>query len=866
MLHLRSLLDRTDARFGLIHKFLWDRYRAVRQDLYVQGMHDEFAISVYEEIVRFHIMCEHELCDQDQSVVDMEGFNSHLNIEQMNKALISLSDMYERQTEAGSPCQTEAEFRAYHLLSLMAQHGKFKGDGQAFLSTLQALRPEVKSSAPVRWVLKLQQAFAANDWIKFFALVDAAPYLLACLAHIYFNQVRGRALVALSETLTPSAARPALVAVSQIQAAAARRREEQERQAAAEAAQRRAAQAEAARRAAAAEAVRQREAEEAARLAAERRRAEEAARQAAEAEAARQRAIAEEAARQERERRRAEAARRAAAEAEAARQRALAEEEARRVAAAKAAAEARRLAAEAEARRRAAEAEARRLAAEVEARRIAEEKERRRQAKCRAAILALHFGKWRRRLARAREVRAAQKRCSVGIFRSMVSAVVPGMLAWASSRLGGGKGGAEIRLGARLEDAVPTSALAWFQTPSVEQRGGPRASPPAPPGWEIAADPSRPPRLWRVRVLEHARASVPARLAVRRALGAGAKAVPGPDGGEAFVLGAPDGPLRILVQFAKLSDEASDACLSEEVDGFLVLAPSEGTRDQQLWAGLPATLGDAAATPPATHRAPDPPAPARPAAQIFGAPESEPSSSPSTTRRPRKPSRALAPGSRTASRTASGRTRRRWSRRPLGALLAGTLQRLLVAHGVAPEDGAVDAALGRRLIDQTLVHAAEIVLAAEASPAAQRRWPPRELVAPGSKLAGWWDRPRQQTLIASLAAVRARQGALLRQELTTTSLVALSTILSLEDRPDLFVIAPYDLPQLWEDSASPSRPQTPTDPLPEPSRKRKLSPSAVQVAEPVRRRDSILSRASELEDEIRNESLRFQLLTTSSIV
>ena len=100
---------------------------------------------------------------------------------------------------------------------------------------------------------------------------------------------------------------------------------------------------------------------------------------------------------------------------------------------------------------------------------------------------------------------------------------------------------------------------------------------------------------------------------------------------------------------------------------------------------------------------------------------------------------------------------------PLGVLLAGTLQRLLVAHGVAPEDGAVDAALGRRLIDQTLVHAAEIVLAAEASPAAQRRWPPRELVAPESKLAGWWDRPRQQTLIASLAAVRARQGALLRQ-------------------------------------------------------------------------------------------------------
>lgn len=27
-----------DARLGLIHKFLWDRYRSVRQDLYIQGM------------------------------------------------------------------------------------------------------------------------------------------------------------------------------------------------------------------------------------------------------------------------------------------------------------------------------------------------------------------------------------------------------------------------------------------------------------------------------------------------------------------------------------------------------------------------------------------------------------------------------------------------------------------------------------------------------------------------------------------------------------------------------------------------------------------------------------------------------------
>ncbi len=35
----------------------------------------------------------------------------------------------------------------------------------------------------------LQRAFASNNFVRFFALVRQAPYLLACLSHIYFGQV-----------------------------------------------------------------------------------------------------------------------------------------------------------------------------------------------------------------------------------------------------------------------------------------------------------------------------------------------------------------------------------------------------------------------------------------------------------------------------------------------------------------------------------------------------------------------------------------------------------------------------------------------------------------------------------------------------
>lgn len=85
---------RQDVRLGLIHKFLWDRYRSVRQDLYIQGidvrgtgcslptasmvltflfafgaetLQDEFAVNVFEEIVRFHLLSEHDLCEEEAS-------------------------------------------------------------------------------------------------------------------------------------------------------------------------------------------------------------------------------------------------------------------------------------------------------------------------------------------------------------------------------------------------------------------------------------------------------------------------------------------------------------------------------------------------------------------------------------------------------------------------------------------------------------------------------------------------------------------------------------------------------------------------------------------------------------------------------
>ncbi len=42
---------------------------------------------MYEEHIRFMILAEHELCEETTAAADQEAFNSHLNLEQINKVL-----------------------------------------------------------------------------------------------------------------------------------------------------------------------------------------------------------------------------------------------------------------------------------------------------------------------------------------------------------------------------------------------------------------------------------------------------------------------------------------------------------------------------------------------------------------------------------------------------------------------------------------------------------------------------------------------------------------------------------------------------------------------------------------------------------
>ena len=166
MEYLLSLLDHTyDDSFLGLYNFLWDRMRAIRMDLRMQHFFNQEAISMLEQMVlsylslcsvfissitmylfcghpyvlecfilklsfveqiRLHIIAMHELCEYNKGEGFSEGFDAHLNIEQMNKTSVELFQMYDDHRREGVFFSTEKEFRGYYALLKLDKHPGYK--------------------------------------------------------------------------------------------------------------------------------------------------------------------------------------------------------------------------------------------------------------------------------------------------------------------------------------------------------------------------------------------------------------------------------------------------------------------------------------------------------------------------------------------------------------------------------------------------------------------------------------------------------------------------------------------------------------------------------------------------------------------
>ncbi|KAJ9485033.1 hypothetical protein VN97_g8326 [Penicillium thymicola] len=195
---------------AVIHMFVWNRTRSIRNDFSVQQLTNEedvkTAVICLERIARFHIVSLHLLSNP----ANTEQFDRHQEREQLNNTMLSLMYYYDDNRER-IHFPNEDEFRAYHILfSIHDQRPDLE-------ARVQKWPPALLASPRVQVALELFAA-ACNTWepqgaldarrpnavaqglyTRFFNIINSpsVSYLMACVAEVYFNHIRQTAIRAI---------------------------------------------------------------------------------------------------------------------------------------------------------------------------------------------------------------------------------------------------------------------------------------------------------------------------------------------------------------------------------------------------------------------------------------------------------------------------------------------------------------------------------------------------------------------------------------------------------------------------------------------------------------------------------------------
>ncbi|KAG0478479.1 hypothetical protein HPP92_013198 [Vanilla planifolia] len=200
--YLLNLLDQPyDGSFLNIYNFLWDRMRAIRMDLRMQHIFNADAIAMLEQMIRIHIIAMHELCEFEKGEGFTEGFDAHLNIEQMNKTSVELFQMYDDHRKKAKIFLSEKEFRGYYALLKLDKHPGYKVEPAELSLDLAKMTSETRCTHEILFARDVARACRIGNYIAFFRLARKATYLQACLMHAHFSKMRKQALTSLHSGL-----------------------------------------------------------------------------------------------------------------------------------------------------------------------------------------------------------------------------------------------------------------------------------------------------------------------------------------------------------------------------------------------------------------------------------------------------------------------------------------------------------------------------------------------------------------------------------------------------------------------------------------------------------------------------------------
>ncbi|XP_012068746.1 SAC3 family protein C isoform X2 [Jatropha curcas] len=187
--YLLNLADSTDHPFEVVHDFIFDRTRSIRQDLSMQNIVNDKAISMYEKMVKFHVVSHHKLlcCGSNANISSVH----HLNMEQLIKSLTSLYALYDENRDP--IYENEAEFRSLYVLLHLDSRSQPAGESLS-LWFRRVPRPIIRSKE-MYFARSVLRSFRMGNYKRFFCTIAAeASYLQYCIIEPYIDEVRALSL------------------------------------------------------------------------------------------------------------------------------------------------------------------------------------------------------------------------------------------------------------------------------------------------------------------------------------------------------------------------------------------------------------------------------------------------------------------------------------------------------------------------------------------------------------------------------------------------------------------------------------------------------------------------------------------------
>ncbi|KVH98188.1 SAC3 family protein C [Cynara cardunculus var. scolymus] len=194
--YLLTIFKSRSHPFEVIHDFIFDRTRSIRQDLSMQSITSgDQSIRMFERIVEFHIVSHYKLRRNttDSNVSPMH----YLNLEQLTKALASLYHLYDENRKSNPSYANEAKFYSFFvLLHLGSDH---QPTGESLSLWFRSLPYSIVKSKEMMFSRRLLRYFRFGNYKRFLHTTEAeASCLQYYIIEPYISEIRATGLSCLN--------------------------------------------------------------------------------------------------------------------------------------------------------------------------------------------------------------------------------------------------------------------------------------------------------------------------------------------------------------------------------------------------------------------------------------------------------------------------------------------------------------------------------------------------------------------------------------------------------------------------------------------------------------------------------------------